>query len=194
MHHQAAHTGLTAMGFGAGSAFTVVPIQNMIKASGYEYTFFWFGIGQGIVVVLVSLLLVAPRPGQVPVVQKLSTGRDVAPMKMLRTPVFWLMYAMFVMMAAGGLMATAQLAPIAKDFNVAGVPVSLSSQCSPAVWRNLPRPIRVARLRPGRIGIMPVRCAPARARAGAATAGNGRDAGLIEVFWPGTSLYMLRPH
>ena len=125
--------GLTAMGFGAGSAFTVVPIQNMIKASGYEYTFFWFGIGQGVVVVLVSLLLVAPRAGQVPVVQKLSTGRDVAPMKMLRTPVFWLMYAMFVMMAAGGLMATAQLAPIAKDFNVAGVPVSLLGLTLPAL-------------------------------------------------------------
>ena len=117
--------GLTAMGFGAGSAFTVVPIQNMIKASGYEYTFFWFGIGQGVIVVLLSLFLFAPRLGQVPVLRKLTTGREVAPMQMLRTPVFWVMYAMFVMMAAGGLMATAQLGPIAKDFNVADVPVSL---------------------------------------------------------------------
>ena len=125
--------GLTAMGFGAGSAMTVVPIQEVIKASGYEYAFFWFGIGQGAIVMVLSLLLFAPRPGQVPIVNKLLTGRDVSPLQMVRTPVFWLMYAMFVMMAAGGLMATAQLAPIAKDFNVAGVPVSILGLTLPAL-------------------------------------------------------------
>src|SRR5262249_25435016 len=31
--------GLTAMGFGAGSAFTVFPIANMIKSQGYEAAF-----------------------------------------------------------------------------------------------------------------------------------------------------------
>ncbi len=117
--------GLTAMGFGAGSALTVIPIQDVIKTSGYEHAFFWFGIGQGAIVVALSLLLFAPRPGQVPVISRLVTGRDVSPMQMLRTPVFWLMYVMFVMMAAGGLMATAQLAPIAQDFKVAGVPVNI---------------------------------------------------------------------
>ena len=52
---------------------------------------------------------------------------------MLRTPVFWVMYAMFVMVAAGGLMATAQLAPIAKDFKIADVPVSLLGLTLPAL-------------------------------------------------------------
>ena len=42
---------------------------------------------------------------------------------MIRTPVFWVMYVMFVLMSTGGLMATAQLAPIAKDFKVSDVPV-----------------------------------------------------------------------
>ena len=37
---------------------------------------------------------------------------------MLATPVFWLLYIMFVMVSASGLMATAQIAPIAKDFSV----------------------------------------------------------------------------
>jgi MFS transporter, OFA family, oxalate/formate antiporter len=32
--------------------------------------------------------------------------------------VFWVLYVMFVMVSAAGLMATAQIAPIAKDFNV----------------------------------------------------------------------------
>ena len=52
---------------------------------------------------------------------------------MLRSPVFYLMYVMFVMMAAGGLMATAQLALIAKDFKVADIPVSLLGITLPAL-------------------------------------------------------------
>ena len=43
------------------------------------------------------------------------------------------MYVMFVLMAAGGLMATAQLAPIAKDFKIADVPVSLLGLTLPAL-------------------------------------------------------------
>src|SRR5262245_29531660 len=58
--------GLTAAGFGAGSAVTVVPIANTIQSSGYEVAFLWFGLGQGLVVVLVALLLKAPRDGEVP--------------------------------------------------------------------------------------------------------------------------------
>ena len=52
--------GITAMGFGAGSALTVFPIANMIKSQGYETTFFKFGIAQGAVVFLVSWFLRAP--------------------------------------------------------------------------------------------------------------------------------------
>ena len=48
-----------------------------------------------------------------------SRARDYGPAEVLKTPIFWVMYAMFVMVGAGGLMATAQLAPIAKDFKVA---------------------------------------------------------------------------
>jgi OFA family oxalate/formate antiporter-like MFS transporter len=55
------------------------------------------------------------------------------PLEMARTPLFWVMYAMFVMVAAGGLMATAQLAPIAKDFGVATAPVNLLGLTFPAL-------------------------------------------------------------
>jgi OFA family oxalate/formate antiporter-like MFS transporter len=128
--------GLTAAGFGAGSALTVIPIANMIRSSGYEAAFLWFGLGQGIVVVLVALLLRAPAPGEVaapsaPAVQQ--TRRDYAPAEVLRTPVFWVMYAMFVMVGTGGLMAIAQLAPIAADFKVADIPVSLMGLTLPAL-------------------------------------------------------------
>src|ERR1700704_695996 len=52
--------GLTAAGFGAGSAATIIPIANMIKSAGYEHTFLTFGIIQGIVVVVVGSLILAP--------------------------------------------------------------------------------------------------------------------------------------
>jgi MFS transporter, OFA family, oxalate/formate antiporter len=128
--------GLTAAGFGAGSALTVIPIANMIQSSGYETAFLWFGLGQGIVVVLVALLLRAPEAGEVvapaaPAVQQ--TRRDYGPAEVLKTPVFWVMYAMFVMVGAGGLMAIAQLAPIANDYKIAGVPVSILGLTLPAL-------------------------------------------------------------
>jgi OFA family oxalate/formate antiporter-like MFS transporter len=128
--------GLTAAGFGAGSALTVIPIANMIQSSGYESAFLWFGLGQGIVVMVVALLLRAPEAGEVPLppsgaVQQ--TRRDFSPAEALKTPVFWIMYAMFVMVGAGGLMSVAQLAPIATDFKVAGIPVSLLGLTLPAL-------------------------------------------------------------
>jgi OFA family oxalate/formate antiporter-like MFS transporter len=129
--------GLTAMGFGAGSAMTVIPIATMIKSQGYETTFLKFGIVQGLVVFVLALFLMSPKPGYaVPnstQVARWASRRDYTPAQMLTTPVFWIMYLMFVMMAAGGLMATAQLAPIAKDFRIADVPVSLIGITLPAL-------------------------------------------------------------
>jgi OFA family oxalate/formate antiporter-like MFS transporter len=128
--------GLTAMGFGAGSALTVIPISAMIKSHGYQTTFFDFGILQGGAVFLLALLMAAPPAGYAGAVGATAqrpAGRDYTPREMVATPVFWVMYAMFVMMAAGGLMATAQLAPIAKDLLIADVPVSLLGLTLPAL-------------------------------------------------------------
>src|ERR1700726_2005246 len=49
--------GATAAGFGAGAAITVVPIANMIVASGYEHAFLTFGIGQGVIVFILAFFL-----------------------------------------------------------------------------------------------------------------------------------------
>jgi len=127
--------GLTAMGFGAGSALTVIPIASMIKTSGYQSTFLYFGIGQGLVVFALGWLLRQPADSaeSQPVSKAAGAGPDYAPLQMLATPAFWIMYAMFVMMAAGGLMATAQLGPIANDFKIADVPVSILGLTLPAL-------------------------------------------------------------
>jgi MFS transporter, OFA family, oxalate/formate antiporter len=113
--------GLTAAGFGAGTAATVIPIREMILGYGYESAFLWFGLGQGLIIVLLSRLLRAPQTGETPKVAMRLTHslRDYEPLEMLRSSVFWLLYLMFVMVAASGLMATAQIAPIANDFGLA---------------------------------------------------------------------------
>jgi OFA family oxalate/formate antiporter-like MFS transporter len=132
-------SGLTAMGFGAGSALTIIPISSMIQADGYEATFLFFGLMQGIVVFILGWFLVAPGPGFRPaaaskaVSAAATPAREYAPLEMIRTPVFWVMYVMFVLMATGGLMATAQLAPIARDFQIADIPVSLLGITLPAL-------------------------------------------------------------
>jgi OFA family oxalate/formate antiporter-like MFS transporter len=133
-------SGLTAMGFGAGSAMTILPISAMIQANGYQATFLFFGLLQGSVVFILGWFFRAPDAAtqHTPSAARQAGGtrasaRDYAPLEMLRTPVFWVMYIMFVLMAVGGLMATAQLAPIARDFQIADVPVSLLGITLPAL-------------------------------------------------------------
>ncbi len=134
--------GLTAAGFGAGSALTILPITAIIKSSGYEAAFLYFGIGQGLAVMLLSLALTDPRYVVSNTLKRIvsaaskhvpQTRIDYAPSKVLRKPVFWVMYLMFVMVAAGGLMATAQLGPIAKDFKIMDVPVNIMGLVLPAL-------------------------------------------------------------
>jgi len=139
--------GLTAAGFGAGSAVTLVPISNMIAHSGYQSTFLVFGLLQGIVVVVAAQVLRAPpgvstahtaalpssgmsalRPSRLHDITK-----DYTPAEVARQPVFWLMYLLFVLVGAGGLMATAQLSVIATDFGVAKTPVTLLFLTMPAL-------------------------------------------------------------
>jgi len=119
--------GLTAAGFGAGAAATVLPIVSTIKNYGYDKAFLWFGLGQGLVVLVLSQILKAPKPGEspAPAMRRVNqTTRDYSPVEMLQTPLFWVLYVMFVLVAASGLVVTAQVAPIAKDYKIAGLPVN----------------------------------------------------------------------
>lgn len=120
--------GATAAGFGAGAAITVVPIANMIVASGYQHAFLTFGIGQGVIVFVLSFFLRRPlyaMPAKKKQLNLPQTKIDFTPPQVLRSPIFWVMYLVFVMVAAGGLMTAAQIAPIAKDFKIANEPVGI---------------------------------------------------------------------
>src|SRR6201992_179734 len=118
----------TAAGFGAGAAITVVPIANMIAASGYQHAFFTFGIGQRLIVLLLPFSIPPPSVAMPPKKKQLNlpqTKIDFTPPQVLRSPIFWIMYLVFVMVAAGGLMTAAQIAPIANDFKIANEPVGI---------------------------------------------------------------------
>jgi len=118
--------GITASGFGAGAALTIVPISHMIDSSGYEQAFLFFGLLQGGIVFLVSWVLLAPSSAVlVAKVKPNQTSRGYTPAEVLKSPVFYLMYLMYVLIAAGGLTMAASMAPIAKDFKIDKIPVDL---------------------------------------------------------------------
>jgi MFS transporter, OFA family, oxalate/formate antiporter len=134
--HRGLAAGLTAAGFGAGSAFTVIPLNRMINpagqpaGSGYQHTFIVWGIIQGLVVIVAAMFLKAPPGGWLPKTWRSQGSEEVRTRQaavsftseeMAATPHFWLMYVMMAMVATGGLMAVAQLAPMAAAFGVAGV-------------------------------------------------------------------------
>lgn len=132
--HRGLAAGITAAGFGAGSALTVQPIQDMITSSGFAATFQQWGLIQGAVVVIAALFLKSPPQGWLPrtwtlearaaELKKRQTALDFTPAEMASTKQFWLLYFMMTMVATGGLMATAQLAPMAADFKVDKFPIN----------------------------------------------------------------------
>src|SRR5579864_2526116 len=124
--HRGLAAGLTASGFGAGSALTIIPIANMIASNGYQATFLTFGLIQGVVVLIAAWFLSAPKAGEVPAAKAVKQVlRDFNPLEMLKQPVFWVMFFVMTCVGVGGQLATAQLAPIATDFGVDKTPVSL---------------------------------------------------------------------
>ena len=113
--------GLTAAGYGAGAALTVIPIRYVIETYNYETAFLWFGLIQGGIVAALGFFLRSPAAAEmasVPPPKVLQSARSFTPKEVLLSRVFWLLYVMFVMVSASGLMATAQIAVIADDLNV----------------------------------------------------------------------------
>jgi OFA family oxalate/formate antiporter-like MFS transporter len=126
--------GITAAGFGAGAAVTIGPIAAMIGASGYQSAFFFFGLLQGAIVFIMALLLLAPPVQLVAAkVKPHQTAHGYAPSEVLRSPVFYVLYIMFFLVAAGGLTMAASMAPIAKDLKIDKAPVALLGFVMPAL-------------------------------------------------------------
>jgi OFA family oxalate/formate antiporter-like MFS transporter len=113
--------GLTAGGFGAGAAFTVIPIRMMIEGLGYADTFFWFGLRQGAVLLLIAPIMRGPMAREMPATappKVQQSTKNSTPLEVLRSPIFWLLYVMLTAISASGLIVTAQIAAIAQDFGL----------------------------------------------------------------------------
>jgi OFA family oxalate/formate antiporter-like MFS transporter len=120
-------SGITAAGFSSGAAITVVPLMRSLAVRGYQATLFDFALIQGGIILIAALALKEPASGangdsnsRLP-----QTTKNSSPIETLRCPVFWMMYVAFALIAASGLMITAQIAPIASSFGVAHSPITL---------------------------------------------------------------------
>ncbi len=118
--------GLTAGGYGAGSAATILPIAAMIESSGFQETFFFFGLLQGGLAFVAAWFLRSPKVGEVKASNKLNQSRrDYTLTEAMSTKLFWLMFLMFICVVTGGMMAVAQLGVIAQDLGVKEFKVDL---------------------------------------------------------------------
>ncbi len=126
--HRGLCVGLTAGAYGVGTALTILPISNMLKASGYQHTFIVWGAIQGVVVLVAALFLARPPEGWAPpgwkqkeaaIKARVQTSAvDMTPLQMLRQPSFYVLYLMLTMLAFGGLVITVQLNPMAVSYHV----------------------------------------------------------------------------
>ena len=130
--------GIIAAGFGGGTALFIPFIAYAIRVHGYRTAFLWTGVFQGLVIVMAAQFLRHPAPGMVTAPaaaarssrnrrnqEQFTTG------EMLRTPHFYVLYLMFVMMSIGGLVATAQAGPVAQSFGLPLAALTLATTLNP---------------------------------------------------------------
>jgi oxalate/formate antiporter len=108
--------GMVAAGYGMGAILTTFPISRSLAEHGHQDTLWWFGCVLGGLGLLFAQGLRSPLQQ---VSDEVADLPGVGPATMLRTPVFWLMFAMMTMMSTSGLMVISQMGAIAKDYQVA---------------------------------------------------------------------------
>jgi MFS transporter, OFA family, oxalate/formate antiporter len=107
----------------------------MIRDSGYRHAFRFFGFFQGIAILLCAVLLVKPT-ALTSVVRPRKTiyqGAELTPSEALRSGVFWLLYLIYLLIAFGGMIMTAQLGPIARDFGLENQMVTVLGVATPVL-------------------------------------------------------------
>src|SRR6185503_1465095 len=106
-----------------------------IASDGYQTAFIRTGIFQGLMILIVAQFLRHPPHEDEPV-KAAAVGAQVGrrhftTSEMLRTPQFYTMYAMFVLVATGGLLITANAGPIASFWGFAPGVLTIAASLSP---------------------------------------------------------------
>ena len=138
-------TGLMAAGFGGGTALFIPLIASLIAGRGYQTAFLATGLVQGLVILVAAQFLRHPAPepqgsevssqrsgaAPLPVTGPDPSGSQLTTLEMLRTPRFYAMYAMFVLMATGGLLVTASAGPMARSWGLSAAALTLATTLGP---------------------------------------------------------------
>jgi MFS transporter, OFA family, oxalate/formate antiporter len=124
--------GIMAAGFGGGTALFIPIISSLLKSDGYQQTFLVSGLIQGVVIIIAAQFLRHPpaeKPGA-PAASATVARQHFTTPEMLGTPQFYFMYVMFVLMATGGLLVTANAGPIARSWGYSDL-LALAATLSP---------------------------------------------------------------
>jgi OFA family oxalate/formate antiporter-like MFS transporter len=130
-------SGIMAAGFGGGTALFIPVISSLIASRGYQSTFVATGLFQGLVIMIVAQVMRHPPQQPASPATASASGasqigrRHYTTVEMLRTPQFYLLYAMFVLMATGGLLVTANAGPMARSWGLSAGALTLAATLSP---------------------------------------------------------------
>ena len=129
-------SGIMAAGFGGGTALFIPIISSTIESRGYQTAFVATGLFQGVMILLVAQFLRHPPPEPASAAKPAGAGsqlgkRHFTTLEMLRTPQFYVMYVMFVLMATGGLLVTANAGPMARSWGLTAAALTLAATLSP---------------------------------------------------------------
>jgi OFA family oxalate/formate antiporter-like MFS transporter len=130
-------SGLIAAGYGSGAAFFNPFFGSLIRSVGHQATFLYSGIVLGVLVLIAGQFLKyppmgfvpAPPPGVQPKIRR--QAEQFNSLEMLRTPQFYVLFTMMLMIGIGGLMATAQVAPVARNFKVGATALAIALSLNP---------------------------------------------------------------
>ena len=131
-------SGIIAAGFGGGTALFIPLITHLINTQTYRGAFLFTGVLQGLVITVAAQFLRHPSADFVPA-QAVKTVRTRArkntehftTLEMFKTPHFYLLYVMFVAMATGGLLVTANASSLVKSWGLAAAALTAATALSP---------------------------------------------------------------
>ena len=129
-------SGLITAGYGMGAAAFNPLFNQLIRTIGYSDTFLWTGISHGTLILLAGLVLVNPpadyRVAAAAVKAKVRPhDLDFTYSEMLRTPQFYFLFLAMLSVGIGGLMVTAQLKPVATNFNIGDAALTVALVLTP---------------------------------------------------------------
>ncbi len=132
-------SGLIAAGFGAGAALFIPVMAFVIRTENYRAAFLYTGIAEAVLIFLAAEFLINPVPTDPQIAGKKAQSRyklrsgaeQFTSIEMLRTPQFYMLYAMMLMMGIGGLMAVAQAGSVADTLGISKAVFTIALTVSP---------------------------------------------------------------